>query len=145
MTIHNRMMSVIVALCLVTLVSSPAVFADTQVSSLESIGYADWSAMSPDARREIFSKLSPTKRASLVRAHVQSWRDRHRAELNANQLEFIDDLLKSITPVKYDGSISIATKKASEKNITDRAQLLFYPEQLTELLGMRLPGDDRFD
>jgi hypothetical protein len=141
MSIQDRVVLVIaVAVCTALLVSSTRTLA-SQFDSLESISYADWSNLSPDARREVFNKVTPAKRASLVRAHIENWRERQRRELDANQLEFIDVLLASVTSANYGKS----TRMSLDKRTMERAQLLFYPEQLVELLGMRLPSDARFD
>ena len=106
---------------------------ESRVGTFEGLTYLEYMSLNTDARRQVFNKISVDKKADLVRAQVVSWREVHRKELNEDQLASIDELLTIIDPEFYTAQKS-AGKQLHLQEVTERANILFAPEQIRELM-----------
>lgn len=102
-------------------------------STFERLTHREYMSLDAEARRQVFNKVSADKKAELVRAQVESWREAHRQELNADQLASIDEMLAILDPELY------ATQKSPDRQlqmqeIIERANVRFAPEQFRELV-----------
>jgi hypothetical protein len=95
----------------------------------------------PEARRQVFNKISAEKKVELVRAQVESWREAHRKELNEDQLASIDEMLTIINPELYAAPKS-PDRQLQMQELMERANVRFTPEQIRELMLLESTRQD---
>ena len=86
------------------------------------IAYETFCKLPTEDRRAAFQQTTAENRATLVRTHVERWRDANTARLNTAQLDALKEMLAVITSEAYSGGPSTdearARLRALEKTMT---------------------------
>lgn len=65
------------------------------------ISYDQFKALLPEEQRKVFSEASPEHRALLMKTQIQKWLDTNLSRLNQEQIAVIEEMLRFVTPDKY--------------------------------------------
>jgi hypothetical protein len=105
-------------------------------NTFEQLTYREYMSLDTQARRQVFNRISVAntkKKAALVRAQVEAWREAHSQELNEDQLTSIDEILAIIDPELYAVQKS-PDKQLQMQEIMARVNVRYSPEQIRELM-----------
>jgi hypothetical protein len=112
--------------------------------SFNRISYSDWAALSGNARREIFVRLSNERKAEFTREHILRWRQAHGRELTDSQRRLIREMLEYVSPKMYDYMAEQVKVYGPYTNVLPQtmrdlfaeAQVAFSSQQIHELFFM---------
>jgi hypothetical protein len=90
----------------------------------QNVTYDTFMQLPPDQRRAQFQTLTAEQKAELVRTHVQRYLAKHRSSLTLDQVAFLEENVRTISPDNYRHPISPELREKRD-DIDKRARALF--------------------
>jgi hypothetical protein len=99
------------------------------------MSYESYCQMERAEKRKHFKGTTPEHRAQLARTHLERWREANRAQLNAQQLALLEDMIAAMVPATFDGGSPAERTEAAKvvESLETRADALFSRDQVRAL------------
>jgi hypothetical protein len=89
--------------------------------------YETYCQMERTEKRAAFKSMAPEHRATLMRTHLERWRDANKGKLSEAQLGLIKEMIAATSPAMFDGGTEAEQAKARDtiEGLETRADALF--------------------
>lgn len=101
------------------------------------VNYDEFMPCSLEERLKIFNEISAENRASLVRTQVERWLDTNHSRLSKAQMDMIDEIIKFITPDKYEFGRDHEIVEQETTKFFKRVEQLFSKDEMKQFLTNR--------
>jgi hypothetical protein len=101
------------------------------------ISYDQYMPQPIKQRINIFNEISAENRALLVKTHVERWLEINRQQLRKEQIEMVQEMLRFITPEKYETGIDMGEVDQEIKDLQRKAETVFSRDQLRQIFSER--------